>query len=184
MEECICCKIAKGDGCGFQKIIVNMEGGWVLNHFFADEGTYLGRLVLGTKEHQTDFGKLSEKEATTLGTNIQSINHSLRQYWAKIYPKDPIELVHVAYLNETPHINRHVYLLSKEQLSKESHVHLHLLPRTKEMGEALGYCAEKIGFHLVDVDNVKKFPLKYRNLDENDIRVINLMNYLKESLSE
>ena len=58
-EKCVCCKIARGDGCGFQKIIVNMEGGWVLNHFSASNETYLGRLVLGTKQHRHDFGNLS-----------------------------------------------------------------------------------------------------------------------------
>ena len=134
MEECVCCKIARGDGCGFQKIIVNMEGGWVLNHFSASNETYLGRLVLGTKQHRHDFGALSLDEATTLGRNIKHINQSLRQYWTINYPDDPIELVHVAYLNETPHIRRHIYLLSKIQLLRESHVHIHLLTRTQKNG--------------------------------------------------
>jgi len=178
MEECVCCKIARGDGCGFQKIIVNMKGGWVLNHFSASNETYLGRLVLATKQHQHDFGNLSSEEAKTLGPNIERINHSLRQYWARNYPKDPIELVHIAYLNETPFINRS----SGEKLLKELHVHMHLLPRTKQMGEALDYCGKKIGWHLVDY--IDKFPPRYKVSSMHSERVKTLMQYLKESLTE
>ena len=61
MEECICCKIAKGCGEGYQKIVVELGGGWVLNHFYGRE-TYLGWLVLETKEHRTDFNKLIPQE--------------------------------------------------------------------------------------------------------------------------
>jgi len=130
MGKCECCEIAQGGGKGYQKIVVELEGGWVLNHFSVNKETYLGRLVLGTKCHRVDWGDLSLEEATTLGVNIKRINHSLRQYWAKIYPEDPIELVHIAYLNETPYIKR----LSGEKLLRKLHVHLHLLPRTKQMG--------------------------------------------------
>ena len=180
MEGCECCRIGRHGGEGYQKIVVKLEGGWVLNHCKWGERTYLGYLILQTKEHREDIGDLHPKEVNALGNNLKLINCQLREYWAKIFSEDPIELVHVAYLNETPHINRHIYLSSKIQLLRESHVHMHLLTRTKKMGEALGYCAEKIGWHLLD--NVDKFPDKYKVSDKDDKKVIKLMNYLNNSL--
>ena len=183
MEGCDCCNIRDGGGCGFQakKFVVEMKGGWMLNHA-AGEKTYLGRLVLHTKEHRTDFDKLNELEAQTLGTNIQRIIYYLRQYWTKSYTNDPIEIVHVAYLNETPHILRHIFLLSEEQSLKKSHVHLHLLQRTKEMGEALGYCADKIGWSLLDT--IDKFPPRYKIHSIYNEEAQDLMRYLQVSLYE
>ena len=179
MQECICCKIAKGRGEGYQKIVVELEGGWVLNHFDGGK-TYLGQLVLGTKCHRIDWGDISLKEATTLGINIQRINHSLRQYWINNYPDDIVELVHIAYLNETPYIHRHTHLLNKAQFLGESHVHMHLLTRTRKMGEAMGYCAEKIDWHLLDY--IDRFPNEYKVLGKDDNQVKGLMNSLNNSL--
>ena len=176
MEGCECCKIIGGEGKGYQKVIVNMEGGWVLNHFGVSNETYLGRLVLQTKKHRTDFDKLNLNEERTLGSNIKRINSHLRQYWSKIYPEDPIELIHIAYLNETPYIRR----LSGKELLNTLHVHIHLLTRTQKIGDMLNYCAEKIGWHLVAY--VGKFPDEYKVSDEDDEKVIKLMNYLNKSL--
>lgn len=177
MKKCICCKIANGCGEGYQEIAVELEGGWVLNHFGGGE-TYLGQLVLGTKCHRPDWGDISLKEATTLGINIQRINHSLRQYWIHNYPEDPIELVHVAYLNESPYING----FSGVELLEQLHVHIHLLTRTRKIGKALGYCKDKIGWHLVDKDCVDKFPPEYKVSDINDKKVFCLMHSLEKSL--
>jgi len=176
MGECECCKIIGGEGKGYQKVIVNMEGGWILNHFGVNNETYLGRLVLQTKRHCPDWGELCLKEATSLGMNIKRINDSLRQYWSKTYSKDPIELVHVAYLNETPYIKR----LSGENLLASLHVHMHLLTRTQKIGRMLNYCGEQIGWHLVD--DVRRFPSDYIGITEDDKRVVDLMNYLDKSL--
>ena len=181
MEGCECCTIIDGEGSGFRanNYIVELEGGWVLNHC-GGENTYLGYLILQTKCHRVDFGDLSPEEAKSLGMNIKRINDSIRKYWESIYPEDQVELVHVAYLNETPYIRRHIYLSNRPQLSRESHVHIHLLTRTRKMGEALGYCAEKIGWHLLD--NVSRFPPNYLNIEEDDTPVVDLMDYLKKSL--
>ena len=176
MKECDCCKIIGGEGVGFQKIIVNMEGGWVLNHFGVSDNTWLGRLVLSTKCHRIDWGDLCFKEAITLGLNIQRINWSLRQYWSKTFPDDPIELVHFAYLNETPFIK----CWSGKELLKRLHVHIHLQTRTRKMGEMLNYCDEQIGWHLQD--NVRRFPSYLKDITKDDKRVVDLMNYLNKSL--
>jgi len=178
MEGCECCTIIGGKGSGFRakNYIVELEGGWVLNHC-GGGNTYLGYLILQTKCHRVDFSDLSAKEATSLGMNIQRINWSLRQYWSAIYGNDSIERVYVAYLNETPFIKR----LSGQKLLEASHVHMHLLTRTKRVGEALNYDGQEFAWHLVE--NIGKLPRDYINVSDNDIRVINLMNYLKESLS-
>ena len=81
-------------------------------------------------------------------------------------------------MNETPFIKR----LSGEKLLEESHVHMHLLPRTKQMGEVLDYCSDKIGFSLVD--NIAKFPSEYKISSIHNERVKTLMQYLKESLTK
>jgi len=130
------------------------------------------------KNPHTDFDKLGQQEQESLGTNIKLINEHLRKCWTEMFPEDPIELIHCAYLNETPYIHRHTYLWNKAQLFAVSHVHMHLLTRTQKMGEALGYCAEKIGWHLLDY--VAKFPDKYKVTSNNDERVIRLMNKLKK----
>jgi len=178
MEGCDCCMIVGGGGTGFRgiKYLIELEGGSVLSHCGGVK-TYLGYIILQTKRHRVDFGELSVKEAASLGTNIQRINWSLRQYWALIYGNDSIERVYIAYFNETPYIK----CLSGQKLLEASHVHMHLLPRTKRMGEALNHSGQELAWHLVE--NINKLPREYINVSDNDIRVINLMNYLKESLS-
>lgn len=177
MEGCDCCTIIGGGGSGFRdkKYVVELEGGWVLNHCGAEK-TCLGYLILQTKCHRVDFGELSAKEVTGLGTSIQRINWSLRQYWSVIYSGDSIERVYIAYFNETPFIKR----LSGQKILEASHVHMHLLPRTKRMGGALDYNSQNLAWCLVY--NLDKLPSEYINISGYDIRVINLMNYLRGSL--
>ena len=176
MNECICCKIAGGSGEGYQKLVVELEGGWVLNHYFTEGGTFLGRLVIVTKAHRVDWGYLSSEELKTLGINIQRINNSLRQYWAINYPEDQIELVHVAYLNESPYIECKI----EEELLQSLHVHLHLLTRTKAIRENLNCCIKQIGWHLED--ELLKFPKYLKVNNREDVEVIKLMNHLKSCL--
>jgi len=182
MNQCVCCKIIKGCGEGYQKILIKLDGGWVLNHCSAGESTYLGRLVLQTEKHLHDIAELNEKAQISLGKNITNIIRCLQDYWAKNFTDDSLELVHFAYLNETSYINRHIYLLSKEHALEQAHVHIHIIPRAKSMGEAIGYCAEKIGWNLLDF--VDRFPEKYSVKSNNSRKVEILMNRLKELLSK
>lgn len=179
MEECECCKILRGGGCVYQakEYIVELEGGWVLNHRGVGKKTYLGCLILQPKSHRVDFGDLSMKEATILGINIQRINHSLRQYWGQNYRDDPVERVYVVYFNETPFDKK---VLDTKRL-EASHVHLHMLVRTKKMGG--GDPSNIVGWKILDEDTIKSYPPAYQCLKEDDDRVKQLMSYLKESLS-
>lgn len=175
-EKCDCCKVIKGcvNKC-YQKILVPLEGGWVLNHYGGSD-TYLGRLVLQTQCHYTKWEELQNRELKYLGKNIQLINICLRKFWEKAYPKDCIEQIYATYFNEAPYKKG----LIGDKLNEELHVHIHLLPRTKEMREAM-CCSDKLGWHLVDC--ISCFPDDYKLTDKNYIKAKELMEYLKSCLS-
>jgi diadenosine tetraphosphate (Ap4A) HIT family hydrolase len=167
LEGCFCCKIAQGKGCGYQarEYVVELDGGWILNHYGERGNSYLGYLVLATKRHVEDIGGLSPEEAQALGTNIMSINSGLRRYWLDNFD-DLIEQIHVAYLNEGPFIDHNLDGL---------HVHFHILPRTRRM--IPDYDANKIGWRLLD--HVREFPEYLRS---SDYAKEALMRYLGKSI--
>jgi len=174
MGNCYCCNIINGGGVGFQakEYVVELEGGWVLNHCGGDS-TYLGYLILQTKRHRSEFHELTSEEASCLGRNMQHINLSLRHYWSVKYSDDPVERVYAAYLNETPYFKH----LTGEALLEESHIHFHLLTRTRNVAKNLVDCPDTLGWNLLK--NIEKFPSYLRGNDDDKI---NLMKYLKESL--
>jgi len=144
---------------------VQLDGGWILNHFGEEGNSYLGYLVLATKEHRAALEDLSSAESRTLGINLTKVIVSLKKYWQDHFD-DRIERVHVAYLNEGPFIHKNM---------NESHVHFHMLPRTKEM---MSCCAGKdIGWCLLY--HVHGFPDYLRSGDSGRKA---LMLYLKQSI--
>ena len=167
MGDCFSCDVVAGKKVGFQakEYVIELNGGWILNHCSASNA-YLGYLILATKKHVEDLNKLSSNEAKALGINIKSIHDSLTAYWADNFD-DQIERLHVAYLNEGPFIDKNM---------NESHVHFHILPRTKKM--IPDYNGNKIGWHLLDY--VKVFP-EYLTKSDDDKK--NLMIFLKKSLA-
>ena len=102
--SCYSCKVIRGDGAGFQKPeYIFRLGKWVVNHC-GGEGTYLGRLILQTESHRPEFDSLDSTERAQLGDNIVVLNAWLREYFDERL-KDPIERVHLGYLNETPYFH-------------------------------------------------------------------------------
>jgi diadenosine tetraphosphate (Ap4A) HIT family hydrolase len=167
MGNCFSCDVAAGKKNGLQdlKYVVELDGGWILDHN-SDEKSYLGYLILATKKHVEDLDKLSLEQASTLGINIKRINYSLKKYWLANFD-DVIERIHIAYLNEGPFIAKDM---------NGSHVHFHIVPRTKKM--IPDYNGDKIGWHLLEYFD--KFPDYLRKSDTNKKE---LMIYLKYSLN-
>ncbi len=169
-KKCTSCQIRDGKSeksYQAKRYHVKLDGGWMLNHCGSPD-SYLGYLILQTNKHVIDLEKLDDDQAKALGTNIRVIDSSLRKYWRAHFPDDPIERVHVAYLNEGPFID-------EDKNTKKSHVHLHILPRTKGMMPSRERSI--IGWCLVYL--VGYFPEYLRGTDEERT---GLMTYLKRSL--
>lgn len=162
MLNCIGCEIARGtSNHPFHKIIMNLEGGWLLNHS-SESQSYLGHLTITTREHRGNWNELTPAEASTLGINIQHIEAMLKQYWTLVFKDDPIERLYVCYFNDSA-------------LAQVHHFHIHLFPRTKSMTKG-------ISWGIVDIQEAQDFNHNYRIYDgENFINmesVNNLMEYL------
>ena len=150
--------------------IIDLEGDWILNHYAGDEG-FLGWMALQPRFHRMKFTVLNDDEARALGINIQNINMALCKYWSVHFPNDPIEKLYVIYFHE----------------SEEYHMHIHLIPRTKELGgeDPTAYMAWKTS----ERTNTEPFPPEYRVKDPKggwieDQKVEALMSYFRETLSK
>ena len=164
MLNCIGCEIAAGkSNHPFHKIIVNLEGGWLLNHS-NESRSYLGHLIITTREHRADWNELTPAEASTLGMNMQHVEAMLKQYWALTW-NDPLERLYVCYFNDSI-------------LTKIHHFHMHLFPRTKSM-------LKGISWEIVDIQETPAFNPDYRIHNGKDFinteSVNNLMEYLAKA---
>jgi len=172
MQNCYSCTIAQGEGKGYQapRYVVELDGGWILDHCAETENAYLGYLILATKKHRRDLQHLSREEINTLGINLEKIIVNIRKYWIDHLDKfdDRIERVHVAYLNEGPYIN-------KDKNMNKSHVHFHIFPRTKRMMPRRS--RNRVGWRLLDL--IDTFPDYLRSRDSDKEA---LMLYLKHAL--
>jgi len=179
-KNCDCCKVLCGnvDKC-YQKILITLKGGWVLNHYGGSD-TYLGRLVLETYSHIEDWESLNQyTHLKYLGGNLQTICKCLRRYWEKHTEYlDKIEQFNIAYLNESPFKNG--YTTGKE-LTDRLHIHFHILPRTRRMRESLCDPEHILGWHLIDC--ISCFPEEYQLQNRNYLRAKRLMEYLSDCLS-
>jgi len=150
--------------------IIDLEGDWILNHFTGN-GVFLGWMALQPRFHQIKFTGLTDDETKALGKNIQNINIALCEYWSIRFPKDPIEKLYVVCFHE----------------SEEYHIHIHLIPRTKELGgeDPTTYMA----WNTFKRTEKEPFPQEYRiiikdpigNLIE-DPKVVDLMKSLNDLL--
>jgi len=176
MWNCQVCETTK-DSCHiFHKIVVNMEGKWVLNHFGDDHRNLLGRLVLAPerKRKRKQLSKLADYQAKALGINLRKIDKELKNYWRENIRDDTLECVYVTYFKET----------------KNSGVHFHIFPRTKNMKKrANAHGCMGIGWEYVSILDCPSLQGNYRVIDENQCiikgtenRVSHLMGYLKSKL--
>ena len=167
-----CCK-----GCnisrGIEKKpggIIDLGGDWILNHFTGD-GVFLGWMALQPRFHRMKFTDLTGDETKTLGKNIQNINIALCEYWSIHFPKDPIEKLYVVCFHE----------------SEEYHIHIHLIPRTKELGGEDP--TENMAWTTFKRTKKDGFPPEYLIRDRSGSwigfqKVVDLMGSLKGILSK
>ncbi len=111
---------------------------------------------------------LTDDETKALGKNIQNINIALCEYWSTRFPKDPIEKLYVVCFHE----------------SEEYHIHIHLIPRTKELGGEDP--TENMAWKTFKRTEKDSFPQEYRIMIKDpsgslieDQKVEDLMSYLK-----
>ena len=180
IKDCESCKISKGTSSVREGGLIEIEGGWVLNHYRSKswEDNYLGRLALQPKYHRMDLGDLSLDEVKALGINIKNIDSALRGYWSKTFPEDPIKRVYVVYFFEMP--------FAKSKQKEKWHMHIHLLPRTEKMvGDEDP--TKVAAWKILELLKKESFPWKYRIVDKrgniHEERVEHLMDYLKRTLS-
>jgi len=174
VEKCDCCDAAEKEMKNGR--LVELEGGWRLNHFGGKE-KYLGWLVLQTKCHRRKWEELEDTELKHLGKNIQLININLRKYWNEKYPEDKLEQIYASYLNESPYKKG----LKGDELFKQLHVHIHLLVRTRKIYNSLECPKCTLGWHLVD--KTHEFPEYLQISGTDDKKVRDLMKYLKGLLA-
>jgi hypothetical protein len=176
---CDVCEIIKGCMGGYRskEYIIDLPGGWVLNHYGNPESVYVGYLVLSTKEHETGWNKISSDNLKYLGLNINWIDTNLKDCWMEIFDEDPIDQIYFAYFNDSAFINQ---IKSKEyNIFNSLHVHLHIQPRTKKM---LRICnGDNLAFDLLKLRN--RFPPEYI-YDYHDNRKIKLLNHLKNKAKD
>jgi diadenosine tetraphosphate (Ap4A) HIT family hydrolase len=138
-----------------QKEIV-FPGGWFLNPYGGGEG-FLGWMALSPIRHRTDFGELDQVELLNLGSNIQWVDKILREYFNRVF-HDTLERLYVVYFFES-------YFDSPDY-----HLHIHLIPRTKNM--IGGERATKVaGWNIYKLAQEPYFPkeyLKERNAESSD----------------
>jgi len=169
-----CCK-----GCDISREIekkpggiIDLGGDWILNHFEGG-GVFLGWMALQPRFHRMKFTDLTDDETKALGKNIQNINIALCEYWSIRFPKDPIEKLYVVCFHE----------------SEEYHIHIHLIPRTKELGGEDP--TENMAWKTFKRTEKDSFPQEYRIMIKDpsgslieDQKVLALMSYLKGTLSK
>lgn len=180
-DSCYECKVSIGQGGVSERgNIIELPGGWILNHYGLEEG-FLGYLALQTRKHRKDFAELLTNEAVALGGNIKDIQMALRDYWSESFPKDPLERIYVVYFSEY-----------------SSHLHFHIIPRPKSVRRKINLCSkvwsrgsvvenrnwkcEAWMIHLAS--KCKGFPQRYITQNgKNRKEVLKLMDHLRERLS-
>ena len=126
--KCDSCKISRGFKQVLGKTIIELESGWVLNHYGAPEQTFLGWLALQPRYHRMEISDLSKDEVMALGTHVQRIDSALRQYWSIVFANDPIESLYVTCFHEGRY---------DKPTASPYHLHMHLIPRTRKFDALL-----------------------------------------------
>jgi diadenosine tetraphosphate (Ap4A) HIT family hydrolase len=176
--HCETCEIISGHKGGFRKEenIIKLNGDWVINHYGKLSDGYVGYLVLSTKDHIKSWEELSDDNLKALGLNIKWITKNLKCYWEKQFsPKDILEQVYFAYFNDSAWIHHIKGQEPDTEVLNSLHVHFHVLPRTHKMLEICH--GDMMAFDLLKLRDC--FPLEYICLREDDERILNLINYLK-----
>lgn len=171
---CISCKIARDEEGPKGGPVIRLRGKWTLNQYGGSEG-FLGWLTLQPLKHGYRWKDFQEDTINHLGGHLKNIQTYLQEYWTSTFPEDKIERVYVACFAEC---------FEKDKPSDSPHLHLHIMPRTKNMGE-LRRCdgSEYFAWNICQIFAHQKFPKQYViNGARDNENVEDLMNYLKEKL--
>ena len=131
MARCAGCDISRGTECP-RGGVLQLPGGWLVNQYGGGEG-FLGWLALQPRIHRPSFTDLSTGEQRALGKNLVDLDRALRRYWSRSFRPDRIEQVYFAFFYES-RFDRPDPLARP---GKKYHVHTHVIPRTRHMGNLL-----------------------------------------------
>ena len=169
-SRCDGCKISQGLKEPKGKVLIQLDGGWTLNHY-GGTGGFLGWLALQPSNHRMEFSDLLQREAVALGPNIQRIDLALRQYWGTFFKDDPIRRVYALYFHEGPF----------DKTPSPYHLHIHLIPRTQKMDALLRQSdgSQIIAWDIYKISATANCPSDY---SVDDARAEHLAAYLKTLL--
>jgi diadenosine tetraphosphate (Ap4A) HIT family hydrolase len=121
-KDCKGCQLALGKR--------NIAGGtvdlgeyWMVNHYAGEEG-FLGWLVMQPKEHFMELSEFAKKELEEFGIQLKRLEKAIQQVWKELKQDDSVERIYVILFFESG--------LEKDELW---HIHFHVIPRTKSIGE-------------------------------------------------
>jgi diadenosine tetraphosphate (Ap4A) HIT family hydrolase len=158
--------------------VISLPGGWSVNHYGGSEG-FLRGLALQPFGHRMCLQDLTGEELEKLGPNLQALDRELTAYWEQQFPDDPLRRVYVLYFFETAF---------KSGARERFHLHVHVIPRSDRIGEALkGPDEDGIlsvdGWHIRTLTPDGKVPEPYSRTSPTWAEQVNrLMDYLREHL--
>lgn len=182
-SDCAGCRLSQGLDGVFGGI-AKLPGDWIANQYRGTEG-FLGWLALQPRFHRTSLGSLSELEARSLGPNLQALDAVLTQYWSLQFPEDPVERVYVIYMFESE------FQVPRPSKDQDFHLHIHLIPRTKTLGQSgrlrvtKNGVAWNDGWHMPRMAEHGMIPEPYRLTADNRVaRATALMDYVRHELAD
>ena len=159
--------------------IVKLGDRWILNQYGGQEG-FLGWLALQPYYHRMELTDLDDEETMHLGMYIKKVEIALYEYWAKSFQSDPIERMYVIYFFES---------CFDKPTPSLYHLHIHLIPRTKRLGDLLRqYTNDSSSILAWDIYKLSRhrdtFPYDYQihPIHEHEEKIISLMTYLRQRL--
>src|SRR5215831_1791213 len=121
--KCRGCMMYTGEYKPRGDTIVDLPGGWTINHYGSSEG-YLGWLALQPRIHRMNLAELSPIELQSLGENTHQVETALTSYWQANFPCDPLERMYIVYYFES---------VFDEPKHEDFHLHIHLIPRPQRL---------------------------------------------------
>jgi diadenosine tetraphosphate (Ap4A) HIT family hydrolase len=163
--------------------IAKLAGDWVVNQYWGKEG-FLGWLALQPRFHRMKLSELTDREARSLGPNVQALDEVLTRYWSHQFPADDVERVYIVYMFESE------FQEPRPRVENEFHLHVHLIPRTKALAQDGRLRFEKDGvtwndgWHMPRMSQHGVIPEAYQLTPDNRVdRATSLMNYIRHELA-
>lgn len=178
-ECCNSCKLSRGQDPK-NRIIINLQGDWILNHYNGSEG-FLGWLALQPRYHYMGIAELGDDETNTIGNNFANIIKCLKNYKEGVFSNHEIERVYVIFFGEG--------CFDRPKPSCY-HMHFHIIPRLKCFDDFLREYdslnnSSINAWNIYKLSSLEIFRKKFKEFigrPEDEIR--RLMMYMEKCLNQ